>query len=194
MPARTPRRNAEVRSVTHLTGPGLGRNRLVVLGLLLLLPGLAFARLAGNIPWPWLVGVPLVASLFAFAAYGTDKRRAMAGKWRIPESTLHAAALLGGWPGAFVAQQLFRHKTRKTSFQATFWCIVLLHQGLALDVLLDGRIRRALVPRPASAAARAHPVADPRLARLPPESLARTGPADPAASPAGEALDPPPLS
>jgi len=35
---------------------------------------------------------------------------------------------LGGWPGALLAQQLFRHKTRKLSYQLLFWAIVLLHQ------------------------------------------------------------------
>lgn len=39
------------------------------------------------------------------------------GRWRTPENTLHVAELLGGWPGALVAQQLFRHKTRKISYQ-----------------------------------------------------------------------------
>jgi uncharacterized membrane protein YsdA (DUF1294 family) len=37
--------------------------------------------------------------------------------------------LLGGWPGALLAQDLFRHKTSKTVFQAMFWCTVLLNCG-----------------------------------------------------------------
>jgi uncharacterized membrane protein YsdA (DUF1294 family) len=45
---------------------------------------------------------------------------------RIPEATLHVAALLGGSPGAVVGQLLFRHKTRKRSFRIVFIAIVLL--------------------------------------------------------------------
>ena len=37
-----------------------------------------------------------VMSLAAFAAFGLDKYKAKAGKWRIPERTLFLLALLGG--------------------------------------------------------------------------------------------------
>lgn len=48
---------------------------------------------------------------------------------------LHAVELLGGWPGALLAQQLLRHKTKKTSYQVVFWLIVLMHQIYWLDQL-----------------------------------------------------------
>jgi uncharacterized membrane protein YsdA (DUF1294 family) len=52
---------------------------------------------------------------------------------------LHASELLGGWPGALVAQQVFRHKTRKLSYQSAFWLIVTLHLLFWIDrVLLGG--------------------------------------------------------
>ena len=41
-------------------------------------------------------------------------------------------ALLGGWPGAFLAQRYFRHKTQKVSFQIVSWLIVALHVGLTV--------------------------------------------------------------
>ncbi len=53
---------------------------------------------------------------------------------------LHLLELLGGWPGAFLAQQVFRHKTRKLSFQLVFWGIVLLHQLFWIDWLSGGRL------------------------------------------------------
>jgi len=71
--------------------------------------------------WRVLFGVPIVLSILAFLAYRSDKRRAEAGAWRIPEFTLHMMALIGGWPGAFLGQRQFRHKTSKLSFQVVFW-------------------------------------------------------------------------
>ncbi|MEQ8036096.1 DUF1294 domain-containing protein [Xanthomonas sp. WHRI 6106] len=62
-----------------------------------------------------------VTSIAALIAYRLDKTAATRGQRRTPEATLHAIALLGGWPGALLAQSLFRHKTVKTSFQIAFW-------------------------------------------------------------------------
>jgi uncharacterized membrane protein YsdA (DUF1294 family) len=71
-----------------------------------------------------------------FALYWDDKRSATRGAWRTSEAMLHFFELVGGWPGALIAQQAFRHKTRKVSFQVVFWGIVLMHQlfwaGIAL--------------------------------------------------------------
>ena len=114
----------------------------IVLGLLLATPSYALARLAPHIAWWILGGAPLALSVFAFFAYRSDKRSAEAGEWRVPESTLHFVSLVGGWPGAFLAQRAFRHKTSKASFQFVFWTVVLLHQFVAIDSLLDWRFTR----------------------------------------------------
>jgi uncharacterized membrane protein YsdA (DUF1294 family) len=85
---------------------------------------------------PWLVALYLSAtvlgSVFCFAAYGLDKRRAEADRWRISEATLHWLAFLGGWPGGLLGQRAFRHKTRKLKFQLMFWLIVSFHLPLVL--------------------------------------------------------------
>ena len=93
----------------------------------------------------WLQGgslIPLAAygivSVLAFLLYWSDKRKARADSWRTPENVLHALEFAGGWPGALLAQQVFRHKTRKVSFQLVFWSIVLLHQVFWIDVLFLG--------------------------------------------------------
>lgn len=87
----------------------------------------------------WLPGaIYLAMSLAAFFLYWRDKHQARADGWRTPEKILHGVELLGGWPGALIAQQVFRHKTRKLSFQAVFWLIVLLHQVVWADRLLLG--------------------------------------------------------
>jgi uncharacterized membrane protein YsdA (DUF1294 family) len=71
--------------------------------------------------------VYLVASAAALIAYRADKSAARTGAWRTSERRLHLLALIGGWPGALVAQAVFRHKSRKASFQLAFWGIVALN-------------------------------------------------------------------
>ncbi len=96
---------------------------------------LAWFRHAAPVAGLWAYGG---ASLLAFVFYWNDKRKARNDAWRIPEKILHGAELLGGWPGALLAQQIFRHKTRKLSFQLVFWLIVLLHQVFWIDWLFLG--------------------------------------------------------
>lgn len=74
-----------------------------------------------------VLGVYGLMSAVAFASYWVDKRRAERGRWRISESTLHAIELLGGWPGAWAAQHVFRHKRQKRAYLIVFWLIVLSH-------------------------------------------------------------------
>ena len=69
----------------------------------------------------------LAASAVTFLAYYFDKGAALKSHWRTQESTLHLFALLGGWPGALIAQRWFRHKTAKRSFQIVFWITVILN-------------------------------------------------------------------
>jgi uncharacterized membrane protein YsdA (DUF1294 family) len=76
----------------------------------------------------------LVMSLISFVAYGLDKRQAIRDGRRVPERTLHVMALLGGWPGALLAQRQFRHKTQKRSFRIVFWFVVLLHFAIVASV------------------------------------------------------------
>ncbi|ENM2464380.1 DUF1294 domain-containing protein, partial [Salmonella enterica subsp. enterica serovar Chester] len=52
--------------------------------------------------------------------YGIDKTAARKTWRRVPESTLLVFGVVGGWPGAIVGQQLFRHKTQKQPFKTYF--------------------------------------------------------------------------
>lgn len=76
-----------------------------------------------------LIFVYSVASLATFAVYAFDKSAARSGRWRTRERTLHALALVGGWPGALLAQKVLRHKSRKPSFQIMFWLTTVLNCG-----------------------------------------------------------------
>ena len=79
-------------------------------------------------------------SVITFIAYAVDKSAAQAGRWHTKEQTLHLFALLGGWPGALIAQQALRHKSRKTSFRVVFWTTVVLNcVGLAWLHTPEGR-------------------------------------------------------
>jgi uncharacterized membrane protein YsdA (DUF1294 family) len=88
----------------------------------------ASARLSFDPLLAWLAGVNLVALIL----YGLDK--ALSGlKWpRVPEATLLVVALAGGTVGALAGMQLFRHKTRKTSFGVKFWLVVVLQVALVV--------------------------------------------------------------
>jgi len=77
--------------------------------------------------WGGLALAYLVASVVTFAVYARDKQAAMRGARRTPERTLHWLALVGGWPGALLAQRLLRHKTRKPFFRTMLWLTVGLH-------------------------------------------------------------------
>ena len=69
-------------------------------------------------------------SLITFIRFGLDKRAAIKRRRRTPERTLHLHALAGGWPGAFIAMQVFRHKRRKPAFVRVVWAIAILHGAL----------------------------------------------------------------
>jgi len=73
-----------------------------------------------------LVGIPLF-SLVSFVSYGLDKWYAKRGESRISEATLHLLDACGGWPGGWVGQKIFRHKTAKTSFQIGFWLSIAIN-------------------------------------------------------------------
>ena len=128
------KRRAEKATLTGFALPGPGAllryakrpsGRAVVLALLFL------AGLATLAHWQWLpVWVPGIygaVSVLTFLMYANDKAAALKNRQRTPENTLHLLALLGGWPGAMVAQQSLRHKSQKSSFRRVYWLTVLIN-------------------------------------------------------------------
>ncbi|MFP3349788.1 DUF1294 domain-containing protein [Pseudoalteromonas sp. SIMBA_153] len=81
--------------------------------------------------------VPIYISLLSgntFLYYAWDKRKSVQSNRRqvsrIPERHLHLCALLGGWPGALIAQQTLRHKSQKRVFIVILWLCIAVNLSL----------------------------------------------------------------
>ncbi|NND44201.1 MAG: DUF1294 domain-containing protein [Xanthomonadales bacterium] len=98
------------------------------------LAGVGALVTADRLP-PGVLWLYLAASIVTFVVYAMDKSAARQGGWRVPESTLHLLAVVGGWPGGLIAQRVLRHKSRKPSFQAAFWLMVVLNCAALVWVL-----------------------------------------------------------
>lgn len=68
-----------------------------------------------------------VLSLVTLAAYGRDKFASTRGGWRTRESTLLWLAAAGGFAGAIIGMQIFKHKTRKLAFRVVPWLAAVVH-------------------------------------------------------------------
>lgn len=112
----------------------------------LAIPVFAAVYLVAAVLWRvplWVALVYLGASVACAIAYAWDKGAAESGQWRVSEAKLLSLGLLGGWPGAIVAQQFLRHKTSKASFRSAFWGTVWLN--VAAFVLLASPLRARLL-------------------------------------------------
>lgn len=114
----------------------------LLLAALLILP--VWGAASAPVVWWWPLLQAFALSVATFRLYAYDKRQAMKGGWRVPETSLHLAEIAGGWPGAFLAQRRFRHKSSKGAYLAIFWCVILLHQVAGLDFLMDHYLSKEL--------------------------------------------------
>lgn len=102
------------------------RGFLQFVGAVLFLFAIRFLVLAGKLP-PFCFWGYLTVSLLTFLMYANDKIAAKRDAWRTPEGSLHVLSLLGGWPGAIVAQQTLRHKSKKPEFRTVFWITAVMN-------------------------------------------------------------------
>jgi uncharacterized membrane protein YsdA (DUF1294 family)/cold shock CspA family protein len=98
------------------------------------LAALAALAMVGRLEISWLA-LYYVASIITYGVYAHDKTAAQNGGRRTPELTLHLMSLVGGWPGALIAQVRLRHKTRKLSFLIGYWFTVIVN-CIALGVIV----------------------------------------------------------
>jgi uncharacterized membrane protein YsdA (DUF1294 family)/cold shock CspA family protein len=94
------------------------------------------ALLFGTLPYVLPI-LYIEASLFTYWLYQADKTAAIARqRQRLPEQSLQLFSLIGGWPGALLAQKKLAHKRRKFLFQREF-LLVIIGNGLLLLWLLS---------------------------------------------------------
>ena len=116
--------------------PGIGALTFAIVFLTVV----AVAVFVGKLPLA-VLGFYLACSVATFIAYAWDKSSARMSGWRTAESTLHIFGLVGGWPGALIAQRALRHKSKKESFQRIFWVTVFLNCMLLGWLLLPSGSR-----------------------------------------------------
>ena len=68
----------------------------------------------------------VVINILGFFVMWLDKRKAVKGRWRIPEKTLFIITALGGGIGTTAGMYIFRHKTQKLNFVIGFPFITIL--------------------------------------------------------------------
>lgn len=110
------------------TGGRAGWNWLDLLAIVsLLVLGMVLPRLPHAL---LLLQIMAGLSGLSLLLYALDKSQARRGGQRVAEKTLQLLALAGGWPGAWLAQRLFHHKTVKSSFRLVFAFAILLQVGV----------------------------------------------------------------
>lgn len=130
-PQQRPSRDVASRNPRTSSGPAFA--------LMLVWAGVLVAGVVlGHLSW-LLLPAALVLNLVTFYVYWQDKFAATQGAWRTNEDTLHLFGLIGGWPGAWFAHQILRHKSAKQAFRQKYWRTAVLNVvALGAWVLLPG--------------------------------------------------------
>lgn len=73
-----------------------------------------------------LAGYLVLVNLIGYLSMWSDKKRAIKGKYRIPEKTLFTIAIIGGSVGSILGMNHFRHKTKHWYFKYGMPAILIL--------------------------------------------------------------------
>lgn len=86
-------------------------------------------------PFFILVVYGIIVNIVTFFYFGLDKMKSMKqGARRIRERTLWFLIAIGGSVGAILGMHVFRHKTKKLSFQAVVAVILLIQIWLVFFI------------------------------------------------------------
>ncbi len=97
-------------------------NPVALYGLIAFVPPLVLTWLiVSAMKWDPLFTWLVIHNIITFLIYGYDKLIAPSGAVRVPESILLFEVLTGGFVGAPLACELFRHKTQKLPFRRKLW-------------------------------------------------------------------------
>lgn len=78
----------------------------------------------------------LIINALGFLLMLADKQSAQKSLWRIPESTLLTAAVLGGSIGCLIGMYAIRHKTKHLKFTLGIPVILFAQIALAIRLLV----------------------------------------------------------
>lgn len=76
-----------------------------------------------------------IVNLAGLIICGVDKRRAVKGRWRIPERRMILTAAVGGSIGVWVGMYLFHHKTKHLKFVIGMPAILLCQLLIAAAII-----------------------------------------------------------
>jgi len=114
---QTPIKESSTNSVSLIT--------MLFIGIFILFI-LHFSVIENKLP-PITIMLYLLISILTYFTYKIDKNKAINNEYRISEKSLLLLSLFGGWAGALIAQQKFRHKNKKLSFQIPFWLVIFVN-------------------------------------------------------------------
>ena len=106
-------------------------NIAYVISVLTFLSFLLYFSINGKLPLYIIVFYGTI-SVITYFSYSFDKSKAITKEYRTSEKSLHLLSLIGGWMGAIIAQQRFRHKNKKISFQIVFWITVIFNISILI--------------------------------------------------------------
>ena len=137
LPSRFAGRGCDSRIASRHRRRHLPRKAIASLAAVVLLAGWLLHKLPVEV-----VFVYVVMSGIAIFMYAFDKSAAQRGRQRTPRTRCTPfAPRLGGWPGALLAQDMFRHKSSKAEFQAVFWTTVVVNCGALVWLLRSWPLR-----------------------------------------------------
>ncbi|WML40794.1 DUF1294 domain-containing protein [Neobacillus sp. OS1-2] len=83
-----------------------------------------------------MLAIFVVMNIAGLFIMGVDKKRARKHQYRIRERTLWLVALFGGAIGTTAGMQIYRHKTKHTSFKVGFPVLAIVELVLFIKILL----------------------------------------------------------